>query len=185
MVVILILVGIVVFFLLYGVSIYNKLVRLKNLVKEAWSSIDVMLKKRHDLIPNLVESVKGYASHEKDTLQAVIDARNQAISQGSVSGVEAAEGQLNAALTKLFALAEQYPDLKANTNFLQLQDQLAAIEGDVEKSRRYYNGSVRNYNIVIESFPSNIVAGMFKFTKDAFFELTNLEERNVPQVKFG
>jgi LemA protein len=185
MVVILILVGIVVFFLLYGVSIYNKLVRLKNLVKEAWSSIDVMLKKRHDLIPNLVESVKGYASHEKDTLQAVIDARNQAISQGSVSGVEAAEGQLNATLTKLFALAEQYPDLKANTNFLQLQDQLAAIEGDVEKSRRYYNGSVRNYNIVIESFPSNIVAGMFKFTKDAFFELTNLEERNVPQVKFG
>ena len=115
----LIILGLAVVFLLYGVSIYNKLVRLKNLVKEAWSSIDVMLKKRHDLIPNIVETVKGYATHEKETLQSVIDARNQATGRGSVKDVEAAEAQLSSALTRLFALAEQYPDLKANTNFLQ------------------------------------------------------------------
>jgi LemA protein len=184
MFILLIFIGLAVIFLLYGVSVYNQLVRLKNLVKEAWSSIDVMLKKRHDLIPNIVETVKGYASHEKETLQSVIDARNQATGRGSVKDVEAAEGQLNSALTRLFALAENYPDLKANTNFLQLQDQLAAIEGDVEKSRRYYNGSVRNYNTLIESFPSNILAGMFNFEKETFFELDNPQERNVPQVKF-
>lgn len=184
MTVILILAALAVLFLLYGVSVYNKLVRLKNLVKEAWSSIDVMLKKRHDLIPNLVETVKGYASHEKETLQSVIDARNQAGGSGSVKEIEAAESQLTSALTRLFALAEQYPDLKANTNFLQLQDQLAAVEGDIEKSRRYYNGTVRNYNTGIESFPDNIIAGMFNFEKEAYFELGNSEERNVPQVKF-
>lgn len=184
MTLVLIPVALLILLLLYGVSVYNKLIRLKNLVKEAWSSIDVMLKKRHDLIPNLVETVKGYASHEKETLQSVIDARNQAAGRGSVKETEAAETQLSSALTRLFALAEQYPDLKANTNFLQLQDQLAAIEGDIEKSRRYYNGTARNYNIVIESFPSNIVSGMFNFEKEAYFELSNPEERNVPQVKF-
>ncbi|MCD8540708.1 MAG: LemA family protein [Leadbetterella sp.] len=184
MIVVLILAAAAAFLLLYGVSIYNKLVRLKNLVKEAWSSIDVMLKKRHDLIPNLVETVKGYAAHEKETLQSVIDARNQAAGGGSVKETEAAETRLTSSLTRLFALAEQYPDLKANTNFLQLQDQLAAIEGDIEKSRRYYNGTVRNYNTVIESFPSNVVSGMFNFEKEAYFELSNPEERNVPQVKF-
>ena len=176
--------AVVVLLLLYGVSVYNTLIRLRNLVKEGWSSIDVMLKKRHDLIPNLVETVKGYASHEKETLQSVIDARNQAAGRGSVKEVEAAESQLTSALTRLFALAEQYPDLKANTNFLQLQDQLAAIEGDVEKSRRYYNGTVRNLNTVIESFPSNVVASMFNFAPEAYFELSNPDERNVPQVKF-
>jgi len=184
MIVILIFVALVVFFLLYGVSVYNKLVRLRNLVKEAWSSIDVMLKKRHDLIPNLVETVKGYAAHEKETLQSVIDARNQAGGRGSVKEVEAAESQLTSALGRLFALAEQYPDLKANTNFLQLQDQLGAVEGDIEKSRRYYNGTVRNYNTGIESFPDNILAGIFNFGKEAYFELNNPDERNVPQVKF-
>lgn len=184
MTLILIPVALLILLLLYGVSIYNTLIRLKNLVKEAWSSIDVMLKKRHDLVPNLVETVKGYASHEKETLQSVIDARNQAAGRGSVKETEAAESQLTATLTRLFALAEQYPDLKANTNFLQLQDQLAAIEGDVEKSRRYYNGTVRNYNTVIESFPSNILSEMFSFEKEAYFELGNPEERNVPQVKF-
>ncbi len=184
MFVILILLAIGGLLLIYGVSIYNTLIRLRNLVKEGWSSIDVMLKKRHDLIPNLVETVKGYASHEKETLQSVIDARNQATGRGSVKEVEAAESQLTSALTRLFALAEQYPDLKANTNFLQLQGQLAAIEGDVEKSRRYYNGTVRDFNTVVESFPSNILAGMFNFTPEAYFELSNPDERNVPQVKF-
>lgn len=184
MFVILILLAIGGLLLIYGVSIYNTLIRLRNLVKEGWSSIDVMLKKRHDLIPNLVETVKGYASHEKGTLQSVIDARNQATGRGSVKEVEAAESQLTSALTRLFALAEQYPDLKANTNFLQLQGQLAAIEGDVEKSRRYYNGTVRDFNTVVESFPSNILAGMFNFTPEAYFELSNPDERNVPQVKF-
>ena len=170
--------------LLYGVSLYNSLIRLSNLVREGWSSIDVMLKKRHDLIPNLVETVKGYASHEKDTLQSVIEARNQAAGKGSLKDIEAAEYQLSSALSRLFALAEQYPDLKANTNFLQLQDQLAAVEGDVEKARRYYNGTVRNYNTAIQSFPSNILAGLFRFTPEAYFELGNPEERHVPQVKF-
>lgn len=184
MTVILILAAAAILFLLYGVSVYNKLISLRNLVKEAWSSIDVMLKKRHDLIPNLVETVKGYASHEKETLQSVVDARNQATGRGSVKEIEAAESQLSSALGRLFALAEQYPDLKANTNFLQLQDQLAAIESDIEKSRRYYNGTVRNYNTVIESFPSNLIAGMFNFEKEAYFELGNPDERNVPQVKF-
>ncbi len=184
MTVILILAAAAILFLLYGVSVYNKLISLRNLVKEAWSSIDVMLKKRHDLIPNLVETVKGYASHEKETLQSVVDARNQATGRGSVKEIEAAESQLSSALGRLFALAEQYPDLKANTNFLQLQDRLAAIESDIEKSRRYYNGTVRNYNTVIESFPSNLIAGMFNFEKEAYFELGNPDERNVPQVKF-
>lgn len=184
MVIFLILVAAVVLFLLYGVSIYNKLIQLRNLVKEAWSSIDVMLKKRHDLIPNLVETVKGYASHEKEALQSVTDARNQAGNRGSVKETEAAEARLNTALVHLFAVAEQYPDLKANTNFLQLQSQLADLEGDIEKSRRYYNGTTRNYNTLIESFPSNIIAGMFNFEKETYFELSNPEERNVPQVKF-
>ena len=170
----------------YFITVYNKLVRLKTMVQEAWSSIDVMLKKRHDLIPNLVETVKGYASHEKETLQGVINARNQAISAKSVKDHETAENNLNRSLVNLFALAEQYPDLKANANFLELQGELANIEGDIEKSRRYYNGTVRDNNILIDSFPSNIVAGMFSFVKAVFFELVNPgEERAVPKVSFS
>ncbi|MNU18700.1 LemA family protein [compost metagenome] len=176
--------GVLVIALLYGVSIYNRLVKLRNLVKEAWSSIDVMLKKRHDLIPNLVETVKGYATHERETLENVTKARNLAVGAGSVEAKEAAEKNLNQAMVNLFAVAEQYPDLKANANFQQLQAELSSIENDIEKSRRYYNGTVRENNTLVESFPSNIVANMYKFEKSKFFELENIAEREVPNVKF-
>ncbi|WP_175621080.1 LemA family protein [Chryseobacterium schmidteae] len=176
--------GVLVIALLYGVSIYNRLVKLRNLVQEAWSSIDVMLKKRHDLIPNLVETVKGYATHERDTLENVTKARNLAVSADSVEGKEAAEKNLNQAMVNLFAVAEQYPDLKANANFQQLQAELSSIENDIEKSRRYYNGTVRENNTLVESFPSNIIANMYKFEKSKFFELENIADREVPSVKF-
>ncbi len=140
---VLIIIGVLVLIVLYAVSIYNRLVKLKNLVQEAWSSIDVMLKKRHDLIPNLVETVKGYATHEKETLENVTKARNLAAGANTVEGKEAAEKSLNQAMVNLFAVAEQYPDLKANTNFQQLQAELSSIENDIEKSRRYYNGTVK------------------------------------------
>lgn len=180
----LIILGILVLAILFAVSIYNRLVKLKNLVQEAWSSIDVMLKKRHDLIPNLVETVKGYATHERETLENVTRARNLAVGADSLEAKETAEKNLNQAMVNLFAVAEQYPDLKANTNFQQLQSELTSIEGDIEKSRRYYNGTVRENNTLVESFPSNIVANMFKFEKSTFFELENAAEREVPTVKF-
>lgn len=176
--------GVLVIALLYGVSIYNRLVKLRNLVQEAWSSIDVMLKKRHDLIPNLVETVKGYATHEHETLENVTKARNLAVGADSVEAKEAAEKNLNQAMVNLFAVAEQYPDLKANANFQQLQAELSSIENDIEKSRRYYNGTVRENNTLVESFPSNIIANMYKFEKSKFFELENIADREVPSVKF-
>ena len=184
MIILLIVIALVVIFLLYGVSIYNRLVKLRNLVQEAWSSIDVMLKKRHDLIPNLVETVKGYATHERETLENVTRARNLAVGANSVETKEAAEKNLNQAMMNLFAVAEQYPDLKANANFQQLQSELTSIENDIEKSRRYYNGTVRENNTLVESFPSNIIANMYKFEKSPFFELENVAEREVPTVKF-
>lgn len=175
---------ILILFVLYGVGIYNKLVSLKTLVEEAWSAINVALKKRHDLVPNLVETVKGYAQHESETLEKVIQARNQAIQANDVQRQEQAENTLARALGGVFALAERYPDLKANTNFLSLQEQLTQIENDIEKTRNYYNGTVREKNILIDRFPSNIVANIFKFTKSQFFELDNPAEKEVPQVKF-
>ena len=184
MIILLTVIALVVIFLLYGVSVYNKLVRLRNLVQEGWSSIDVMLKKRHDLIPNLVETVKGYATHEKETLENVTRARNLALGANSVEAKEAAEKNLNQAMMNLFAVAEQYPDLKANANFQQLQAELTSIENDIEKSRRYYNGTVRENNTAVESFPSNIIANMYNFEKSPFFELQNVAEREVPTVKF-
>ena len=171
MAIILIIVAVAILFLLYGVSIYNRLVKLRTMVQEAWSSIDVMLKKRHDLIPNLVETVKGYATHERETFDSVTRARAAAMSANTVQEKESAEKNLSQAMMNLNAVAEQYPDLKANTNFLQLQGELSNIEGDIEKSRRYYNGTVRENNILVETFPSNIIANMYKFTKSAFFEL--------------
>ncbi len=180
----LILLILAVLFVLYGVSVYNKLVKLRTLVEEAWSGINVQLKKRHDLIPNLVETVKGYATHERETFDSVTKARAGAMQATDVKSREAAENNLNAALIRLLAVAEQYPELKANQNFLQLQDQLSVIESDIEKSRRYYNGTVREKNIVIDTFPSNIVANMFKFEKSLFFELENEAEKAVPQIKF-
>ncbi len=180
----LILLALIVLLLFYGVSIYNKLVKLRTMVEEAWSGINVQLKKRHDLIPNLVETVKGYASHERETFESVTQARAGAMQASDVKSQEAAENNLNAALIRLLAVAERYPELKANQNFLQLQDQLSLIESDIEKSRRYYNGTARENNILIDSFPSNIIAGMFRFTKSVFFELENESEKEVPQVQF-
>lgn len=183
-IILLVLLAVIGFAVMYGINIYNQLVKLRTLVEEAWSGIDVQLKKRHDLIPNLVETVKAYASHEKDTFQNVTEARNQAISAKSVEQHQAAENKLNQSLMNLFAVAEQYPDLKANTNFLQLQSELSTIEADIEKSRRYYNGTVRDKNILIDTFPSNLVANIFGFIKSSFFELDNPTEREVPKVSF-
>ena len=182
--IIFILIIVPVLVLLYGVSIYNKLVRKRAMMEEGWSGIDVQLKKRHNLIPNLVETVKGYAKHEQETLDRVIQARNSALSAEGVAGQQDAESLLTKALSGVFALAEAYPDLKANTNFLQLQKELANIEADIEKARRYYNGTVRELNILVESFPSNLVAGMFNFKLGAFFEIEDTTERAAPEVKF-
>lgn len=184
MIALIVVIALVAIVLLYGVSVYNKLVKFRNLVQEAWSSIDVMLKKRYDLIPNLVETVKGYATHERETLDSVTQARTMAKNAGSVQEKEAAEKNLNQAMLNLFAVAEQYPDLKANTNFQQLQNELSSLESDIEKSRRYYNGTARENNTLVESFPSNIIANMYKFEKAPFFELQNTAEREVPSVKF-
>lgn len=179
-----IILAVIALFFVYGISIYNKLVKFKTMVQEAWSSIDVMLKKRHDLIPNLVETVKGYATHERETFDSVTRARAAAMGANTIQEKEAAEKNLNQAMMNLNAVAEQYPDLKANTNFLQLQGELSALEGDIEKSRRYYNGTVRENNILVDTFPSNIIANFFKFTKSTFFELDNVAERSVPSIKF-
>ena len=168
--------------LFYGIAIYNKLVRLTQLVGEAWSGISVQLKKRHDLVPSLVEVVKGYAHHESTTLEEVTQARASAMNANELKSQESAENSLNVALNRLFVIAEQYPDLKANDQFLQLQHQLSAIESDIEKSRRYYNGTVRNKNVAVETFPSNVIAKLFHFAKSTFFELQNESDKNVPQI---
>ena len=170
--------------LFYFVGVYNKLVRKRSMVEEGWSGIDVQLKKRYNLIPNLVETVKGYATHEKETLEGVINARNKALKAEGVAAQTQAEQQLNTALANVFALSEAYPDLKANTNFLQLQQELSSIEGDIEKARRYYNATVRENNIMVESFPSNIVANSFGFFTSEYFELENENERATPKVEF-
>ena len=181
LIIVLAIIGLVV---LYGVAIYNKLVRFRTLVEEAWSGINVQLKKRHDLIPNLMETVKGYATHERETFESVTRARTTAIQAQDVKTQEVAENQLSGALMRLMAISERYPELKANQNFMQLQEQLGIIETDIEKSRRYYNGAVRQKNIAIDTFPSNMVANMFSFDKSAFFELESEAEKAVPQIKF-
>ena len=172
--------------ILYLIFIYNGLVKARQVKEEAWSGIDVQLKRRADLIPNLIETVKGYAAHEKGTLQEVVDLRNkaQAVPAGDVAGRAVAEGMLSEALGKLFALAEAYPELKANQNFSELQQSLEEIESEVQMARRYYNGAARDLNVKVESFPSNLVAGPFGFAKAAFFEITNEADRAVPVVKF-
>lgn len=185
MIAIAILVALAVLVAFYAIGIYNRLVKLKNLVAEAWSGIDVQLKKRYDLIPNLVETVKGYATHEKETFENVTRARAAAQQATTVEGQQAAENALKGSLVNLMAVAERYPDLKANANFLDLQQKLAEVEGDIEKSRRYYNGTVREQNTLIETFPSNIVANSFGFAKSAFFELEDQAEKQAPSVKFA
>lgn len=178
--------GLVALVALYVIVIYNGLVRARQMAEEAWSGIDVQLKRRADLIPNLIETVKGYAAHEKGTLEEVVKLRNQAqaVPQGDVAGRAQAEGLLSQALGKLFALAEAYPDLKANQNFAELQTSLETIESEIQMARRYYNGSARDLNIKVESFPANLVAGPFGFSKREYFEIENEADRAVPSVKF-
>jgi LemA protein len=178
--------AVVVIAVLYVIFIYNGLVRARQMAEEAWSGIDVQLKRRADLIPNLVETVKGYAAHEKSTFEEVVKLRNQAqaVPAGDVAGRAQAEGLLGQALGKLFALAEAYPDLKANQNFVELQKSIETIEGEIQMSRRYYNGAARELNVKVESFPSNLVAGQFGFAKRDYFEITNEADRAVPTVKF-
>ncbi len=170
----------------WAVSSYNALIRLRNMVEEAWRQIDVELTRRHDLIPNLVETVKGYASHEKETLDAVIRARNAAVSPGAGPAQQAAEeGALSSALGRLFALSEAYPDLKANQNFLSLQGELSQTEDRIAAGRRFYNANVRALNTKVESVPSNIVAGFAKVTKAEYFEADDPAVRAAPSVSFG
>lgn len=164
---------------------YNRLVKLRQTVRNAWADIDVQLKRRHDLIPNLVETVKGYASHEQDTLDAVIQARNSAIGASGPAATAAAENQLSGALRQLFALSESYPQLRAVEGFTELQGSLKEIEAAVQSSRRYYNAVVRDFNTTIEQVPSNIVANAFRFQQEEFFELEDEAERAVPKVDFG
>src|SRR4030043_1069379 len=165
MILLYILIGIIVIALLAGIAIYNKLIRLRNTVKSSWSDIDVQCKKRYDLVPNLVETVKGYASHEKAVFEKVTQARSAAMQAASPAEMAKAENMLRDTLKSLFAVAEAYPELKANVNFLQLQSQLQNLENNIESARRYYNAVVRDYNILIESFPSNLIASPFGFKK--------------------
>ena len=181
----LILIVIVALVVLAFVGIYNGLVRLRNTSEQAWSDVDVQLKRRYDLVPNLVETVKGYASHEKETFEKVVQARNQAMQATYPADKAQAENFLQSTLKSLFALAEAYPDLKANQNFIQLQMELANIEEQIQLARRYYNAVVRDLNTKIESVPSNFVAGMFNFQKKEYFELDSAEERKAPQVSFS
>ncbi|NTU47860.1 MAG: LemA family protein [Syntrophobacteraceae bacterium] len=166
------------------IAIYNRFIRGKNLVQEAWSGIDVQLKRRHDLIPNILESVKGYMQYEQKTLQSIVDLRGRSMSTESVKEKAQVEGEISRTLKSIFALAEAYPDLKASQTFLDLQGNLASIEEQLQLARRYYNGAVRDYNILVESFPSVIVARMYNFQLAEFFEIESAAEREVPAVKF-
>ncbi len=178
-----IIIVVLVLIILSIISTYNELVRLRNKVKDQWSQIDVQLKRRCDLIPNLVETVKGYAKHEKGTLEAVIKARNTFLTAKSPEDEMKASKEVTAALNKLFALAEAYPDLKANENFTSLQNTLSETEDKISYARQFYNDNVMNYKNKIEMFPSNIVAGIFNFKPEPFFEATEEERKNV-EVKF-
>lgn len=174
----------IVIFIAVWISLRNKLFRLKNQVEEAWSTIDVQLKKRYDLIPNLVETVKGYAKHESGTLEAVIKARNIAISAKTTDEKINAENALSGTLKSLFKLKEAYPELKANQNFIDLQNQLRNIEDEIASARRYYNAVVREFNTRLEIFPSNIVARRIRLEKQKYFELDSEEERKNVKVQF-
>ena len=167
------------------VMMYNSLVRMRTKVDGAWADVDVQLKRRYDLIPNLVETVKGYASHEKETLDAVVKARSAAMGAQAPAAKAQAEGMLAGALKSLFALAEAYPDLKAQSGFQQLQDTLHDIEGDVARSRQYYNAIVRDYNIKTQTVPTNLIANAFRFDEREFFELEEEAAREAPKVDFG
>jgi LemA protein len=177
------IVGLIVVGIVYFIGIYNRLVRMRNQKDNAWSQIDVQLKRRHDLIPNLLETVKGYAKHERETLEAVIQARNAAVSAQGPAEAGQAEGILGAALGRLFALSESYPDLKANQNFLSLQEELSSTENRIGFARQAYNDAATRYNNAREVFPANLISG--GFAKADLFEITVAAEREVPKVDFG
>jgi LemA protein len=179
-----VLIGLVVLLVIFLIFAYNRLVRLRNRTEAAWSQIDVQLKRRHDLIPNLVETVKGYAAHERETLEAVTKARQQAVQAQGVENQAQAENILTGALRQLFAVAEAYPDLKANQNFLALQEELVGTEGRIAFSRQFYNEQVLAYDNALESFPTNLVAGAFNFEPRVYFE-TEEDSRQPVQVDFG
>ncbi len=183
----LIILGIVVVGAVIIIGMYNSLIRLKNRVDEAWSDIDVQLKRRYDLIPNLVETVKGYAGHEKETLESVTKARSQAMAaqeSGDAAQQAEAENMLSSTLKSIFALSENYPDLKANTNFLELQRELSDTENKIQASRRFYNGNVRDFNTKLEIFPTNIIGNILGFKSREYFEIEDEKERENVKVKF-
>lgn len=169
---------------LYGLVVYNGLIKQRNQVKEAWSDIDVQLKRRYNLIPNLVDTVKGYATHEREAFENVTKARAQAMGAQTPEEHGKAENMLSSTLKTLFAVAEAYPDLKANANFLELQRELSDTENKIQAARRFYNTNVRDFNTAVEQVPKNIIAKMFKFEKEEFFELENEEAKSVPRVDF-
>ena len=176
--------GIIAIVILWFIGIYNSLIRKRNRVREAWSDIDVQLKRRYDLIPNLVQTVKGYAKHEKNLLESVTEARSNAMKAQDVKEKGQAENVLSGTLKSIFALSENYPDLKANENFLELQREISDTENKIQASRRFYNNTTMDYNSKIESFPANIVAGVFKFTKNEFFELVDKVAKESVKVEF-
>jgi len=171
--------------LIYGVAIYNRLVRLRALVKEGFSGITVQLRRRADLIPNLVETVKGYATHEQATFEAITEARGALTGASGVAATAAADAQMTGLIGRLFAVAEAYPELKANTNFLQLQDQLANIEGELQGARRYYNATVRDLNTNIQSFPPVLIARPMGFTEEPFYQDDDQSIRTAPKIDFA
>ena len=179
-----ILLGAIALFVLWVVFAYNRFVTLVNRAKEAWADIDVQLKRRYDLIPNLVNTVKGYASHESQTFDKVTQARSQAMQAGGTAAKGQAENMLSGALKSLFAISEAYPDLKANTNFLELQRELSDTENKIQASRRFYNGNVRDLNIGLESFPGNMIASIFHFGAMEFFQLEEEAAKKPVEVKF-
>ncbi len=185
LIVLLVFVGLLVVLALIVIGIYNALVRLRNQVDNAWSQIDVQLKRRHDLIPNLVETARGYMKHERETFEAITQARSQAMGAKSVAETAKAEGQLADALSKFMLVVENYPELKANQNFLALQEELTSTENKIAFSRQNYNDQVLFYNNKIQMFPSNIIAGMCSFTKRDFFQVDSAAERAVPKVSFS
>jgi len=179
-----IILAVIIVVLAFAVGVYNSLILLKNKTEEAWADIDVQLKRRYDLIPNLVETVKGYAKHEKGTFEKVTELRSTAMQANTPGEKAKADNMLTETLKSLFAVAENYPELKANQNFLDLQGQLSQIEETIQQSRRYYNGNVRDFNIKIETFPNNMIAGMLGFKKFDFFEVAEAKERENVKVEF-
>ncbi len=179
-----IILGVILIFIFWLIAVYNGLIKLKNRTKEAWADIEVQLKRRHDLIPNLIETVKGYATHERELFEKVTKARAQAMQATSPEEKGKAENALSNTLKSLFAVAENYPDLKASENFAKLQDELSDTENKIQAARRFYNGNVRDFNTKLETFPTNLIANQLNFHKFDFFEIEDEKEKEVPSVKF-